>query len=131
MRTLLAGEGEGVCSGVGDGAVDCSGTIAGEGDSSEGGEGIGMGEACAAANLIRATEMTDATKVTMRSLSIVTPVHIRKNVVPPFAVTQKFFVHIVCDKLIVHTIESSKMVDCTFRGVFARGPGFHQKRPIA
>jgi len=33
IRTLLAGEGEGVCSGVGEGGTDCSGEIDGEGDS--------------------------------------------------------------------------------------------------
>ena len=33
IRTLLAGEGEGVCSGAGEGGTDCSGEIDGEGDS--------------------------------------------------------------------------------------------------
>jgi hypothetical protein len=48
MRTLLVGEGEGVCSAVGEGTIDCSGEIEGEGDSGVG-EGIGVGDSCAAA----------------------------------------------------------------------------------
>ena len=43
IRTLLAGEGEGVCSGVGEGGTDCSGEIDGEGDSPGVGEGVGVG----------------------------------------------------------------------------------------
>ena len=49
IRTLLAGEGEGVCSGVGEGGTDCSGEIDGEGDSPGVGEGVGVGDSCAAA----------------------------------------------------------------------------------
>ena len=41
IRTLLAGEGEGVCSGVGEGGTDCCGEIEGEGD--------GVGDSCASA----------------------------------------------------------------------------------
>jgi len=49
MRTLLAGDSEGVCSVVGDGVMDCSGEIEEEGDSSNVGEGIGGGDSCAKA----------------------------------------------------------------------------------
>ena len=49
IRTLLAGEGEGVCSGVGDGGTDCSAEIDGKGDSPAVGEGVGVGDSCAAA----------------------------------------------------------------------------------
>jgi hypothetical protein len=49
MRTLLAGEGEGVCSGVGEGGTDCSGEIEGEGDSPGVGEEVGVGDSCASA----------------------------------------------------------------------------------
>ena len=49
IRTLLAGEGEGVCSGVGEGGTDCSGEIDGEGDSPGVGEGVGVGDSCASA----------------------------------------------------------------------------------
>ena len=129
MRTLLAGEGEGVCSGVGEGGTDCSGEIEGEGDSPGVGEGVGVGDSCAAAI---ATKATQETKVRMwkrrsaiRDLSIISPVHVRKNVVAPFAVAQKFFIEIICDKLIVQTVETSKVIDRALSGVFARSPGFH------
>jgi hypothetical protein len=49
IRTLLVGEAEGVCSGVGDGGADCSGEIEGEGDSPSIGEGAGVGDSCASA----------------------------------------------------------------------------------
>ena len=45
MRTLL--EGEGVCSGVGEGGTDCSGEIEGDGGSPGVGEGVGVGDSCA------------------------------------------------------------------------------------
>ncbi len=130
IRTLLAGEGEGVCSGVDEGGTDCSGEIDGEGDSPGVAEGVGVGDSCAAAIATRMTtqerEMTIwKRRLAMRDLSIVAPVHVRKNVVPPFAVVQKFFIEIICDKLIVQTVEPSKVIDCALSGVFARSPGFH------
>jgi hypothetical protein len=129
IRTLLAGEGEGVCSGVGEGGTDCSGEIAGEGDSSDVGEGVGVGDSCAAAIATKATQESKVTiwkgRFAIRDLSIIAPVDVRKNVVPPFAVVQKFFIEIICDKLIVQTVEASKVIDRALSGVFARSPGFH------
>ena len=125
MRSLLAGEGEGVCSAVGEDAVECSGKTEEKGDSSLLGQGVGVDDSCAAATRRRAAEMIEATKVTMRNLSIVSPVHVWKNVVPPFAVVQKFFIEIICDKLIVQTVEASKVIDRALGRVFVRGPGFH------
>ena len=129
IRTLLAGEGEGVCSGVGEGGTDCSGEIDGEGDSPGVGEGVAVGDSCAA---VIATKATQESKVRMlkrrsaiRDLSIIVPVHVRKNVVPPFAVVQKFFIEVICDQLIVQTVEASKVIDRALSGVFARSPGFH------
>ena len=129
MRTFLAGEAEGVCSGVGEGGTDCPGEIEGEGASPAVGEGIGIGDSCAAAI---ATKTTQESKVTIwkrglaiRDLSIMSPVHVRKNVVAPFTVAQKFFIETIRDKLIVQTVEASKMIGCAFAGVFARGAGFH------
>ena len=129
IRTLLAGEGEGVCSGVGEGGTDCSGEIDGEGDSPGIGEGVGVGDSCAA---VIATKATQESKVRMlkrrsaiRDLSIIAPVDVRKNVVSPFAVAQKFFIEIICHKLIVQTVEPSKVIDRALSGVFARSPGFH------
>ena len=134
MRTLLAGEGEGVCSGVGEGGTDCSGEIEGEGDSPGVGEGVGVGDSCAAAIATKATQESKVRMLKRRSairdLSIISPVHVRKNVVPPFAVAQKFFIEIICDKLIVQTVEASKVIDRALSGVFARSPGFHQKCPV-
>jgi len=49
MRTLLAGDGEGVCSGVGDDGTDCSDEIEGAGDSSSVGEGVGDDGSCPSA----------------------------------------------------------------------------------
>src|SRR4029077_16233912 len=105
MRTLLAGEGEGVCSGVGEGGTDCSGEIEGEGDSPGVGEGFGVDDSCAAAVGKKATQESKVRMLkrlaAIRDLNIVAPVYVRKNVVPPFAVAQKFFIEIICDKLIV------------------------------
>ena len=125
MRTLLAGEGEGVCSGVSEDAGECSGKREGKGDASLLGQGVGVRDSCAAAIRGKAAEMIAATKVTVRNLSIVSPVHVWKNVVPPFAITQKFFTNHRGDKLIVQTIETSKVIDCALGRIFARSPCFH------
>lgn len=129
IRILLAGEGEGVCSWVGDGGTDCSGEIEGEGDPPGVGEEVGVGDSCAAAVATKATQESKVRmlkrRAAIRDLSIVAPVHVRKNVVPPFAVVQKFFIEIICDQLIVQTVEASKVIDRALSGVFARSPGFH------
>ena len=129
IRTFLADEGEGVCSGVGEGGTDCSGEIDGEGDSPGVGEGVGVGDSCAAAIAAKATQDTQVTiwkrRSAIRDLSIIAPVHVRKNAVPPFAVAQKFFIEIICDQLIVQTVEPSKVIDRALTGVFARSPAFH------
>src|SRR5215467_5850145 len=119
MRTPLAGEAEDVCSGVGERAVDCSGETEGEENSSVVGERIGVADSCPAAIRRKPIEMTQASEVTRRNLSIVAPVHLWKNVVPPFAIAQKLFIECIGDKLIVQTIEASKVTDCSFSGVFA------------
>jgi hypothetical protein len=49
MRTFFAGEAEGVCSAVGEGVRDSSGEIEDEKDSSNVGEGAGVGDSCASA----------------------------------------------------------------------------------
>ena len=129
MRTLLAGEGEGGCSGVDEGGTDCSGEIEGEGDSPGVVEEVGVGDSCAAAIATKATQESKMRMLKRRSairdLSIVPPVHVRKNIVPPFAIAQKFFIGIICDKLIVQMLEASKVIDRALRRVFARGPRFH------
>jgi len=131
IRTLLAVEGEGVCSGVAEGSTDWSGELEGEGEGDSTGisEGAGVGDSCAA---VIATHRKQKTNVRIwkrrseiRDLSIISPVHVRKNVVPPFAVAQKFFIKIICDKLIVQTVEASKVIDRALSSVFACSPGFH------
>ena len=47
MRTLLAGDAEGVCSGTGDGVIDSAGEIDNSGDSSVIGDRAGVGDSCA------------------------------------------------------------------------------------
>lgn len=130
IRTFLAVEGKAVCSGVGEGGTVCSGEIDGEGDSPGVGEGVGVGDSCAAAIATRMATQEREMKMwkrrsAIRDLSIIAPVHVRKNVVPPFAVAQKFFIEIICDQLIVQTVEPSKMIDRALSGVFAGSPGFH------
>jgi len=155
IRTLLAGEGEGVCSGVDEGGTDCSGEIDGDGDSPCIGEAVGGGNSCASvaeaahtrANTIRAwndvilgPESVRGRRIALRYFSVasrgvstsldmtsnvVSPVHVWKNIVPPLAVAQKFFIEIICDKLIVQTIEASKVINRALSRVFTRSPRFH------
>ena len=125
MRAPLAGEDGGVSSGVGEGTVVCSGKTEGKGDSSLLGQGVGVDDSCAAEIRKKAAEMIEATKVTICNLSIVSPVHVWKNVVPPFAVAQKFFTNHRGHKLIVQAIETSKMIDRALGRIFARSPCFH------
>lgn len=128
IRTLLAGDGEGVCSGVGEGGTDCSGEMETDGDSPGVGEGVAVGDSCAAAIAAKATHQSKIRilkpRSVIRDLSIVPPVHVRENIIPPFAVTQKFFIHIVCERLIVQTIEAGKVIDCALSRVFPRSVGF-------
>jgi hypothetical protein len=154
IRTFLDGEGEGVCSGLGEGGADCSDEIKAEGDSPSVGEGVGGGDSCATvaeaaqtiANTIRAwndvilSEAQGSRRSPLRYLSVasrdvstsldmtsnvVSPVHVWKNIVPPFTVAQKLFIEIMCHKLIVQTVEVSKVIDCALSRVFARSPSFH------
>ena len=123
------GEGEGVCSGLGEGGTDCCGEVDVDGDSPSIGEGVGEGDSCAAAVATKAAQESKARMLKRRSairdLSIVSPVHVWKNIIPPFAVAQKFFIEIVCDKLIVQTVEASKVIDRALSRVFARSARFH------
>ena len=62
MRTLLAGEGEGVCSDAGVGVRDSIGMGDKEGDSSSVAEGVGVWNSCASAaeakNTVRIAVLT-------------------------------------------------------------------------
>ena len=128
IRMLLAVEDEDVCSGVAEGGTDCSGEIEGDGGSPGVGEGAGAGDSCAAAIATQARQKTTVRiwkqRSAIRDLSIISPVHVRKNVIPPFAVAQKFFIGGIRDKLIVQTVEASKMIHRALSGVFAGSSGF-------
>ena len=126
MRTVLAGEAEGVCSGAG-GVVTDSGEIRGEGDSPGIAGEVGVGDSCAAAteakvatrnakliflvmssevetsrNLPKKVSRDSATSRGMTSgLDVVPPIHVWKKVVTRFAVAQKFFINLIDNKLIV------------------------------
>ncbi len=127
MRTVLAGEAEGVCSGAGGVVTDSSGEIRGEGDSPGIAGEVGVGDSCAAAteakvatrnakliflvmssevetsrNLPKKVSRDSATSRGMTSgLDVVPPIHVWKKVVTRFAVAQKFFIHLIDNKLIV------------------------------
>ena len=127
MRTVLAGEAEGVCSGAGGVVTDSSGEIRGEGDSPGIAVEVGVGDSCAATteakvatrnakliflvmssevetsrNLPKKVSRDSATSRGMTSgLDVVPPIHVWKKVVTRFAVAQKFFINLIGNKLIV------------------------------
>ena len=127
MRTVLAGEPEGVCSGVGRVVRDSFGEIRGEGDSRGIAEDVGVGDSCAAAteakvatrnakliflvmssevetsrNLPKKVSRDSATSRGMTSgLDVISPIHVWKKVVTRFAVAQKSFINLIGNKLIV------------------------------
>jgi len=127
MRTVLAGEAEGVCSGAGGVVTDSSGEIRGEGDSPGIAGEVGVGDSCAATteakvatrnakliflvmssevetsrNLPKKVSRDSATSRGMTSgLDVVPPIHVWKKVVTRFAVAQKFFINLIDNKLIV------------------------------
>ena len=112
MRTVLAGEAEGVCSGAGGVVTDSSGEIRGEGDSPGFAEEVGVGDSCAATTetkvatrnaklifLVMSSEVEtsrtlpkkvsrdSATSRGMTSgLDVVPPIHVWEKVVTRFAV---------------------------------------------
>src|SRR4030095_3377120 len=105
MRTALEGgaEGEGDCSGI---------VGETEGASSGVGEGVGAGDSCATA----ATANSNDARIGNRqsaigiSLNVIAPVYVWERVMRALAVTQKFFIDIVCNELIVQSIEAGKMI---------------------
>jgi hypothetical protein len=68
MRTPLAGEADGVCTGAGGAVMDSSGEITGEGDSPGIIKGVAVGDSCAAATEPKiATRNTKLTLLVMSS----------------------------------------------------------------
>ena len=66
-----------------------------------------------------------------KRLNIIAPVYVWESVVAPFTLAQKFFIDIVCRKLIVQSIEAGKMIHRAFGCVFACCSGFHEECPVA
>ena len=63
MRTLLAGDTDGVCSATGDGVADSAGEIDNSGNASVIGEGGGVGDSWAATAEINATSAKSETLI--------------------------------------------------------------------
>ena len=127
MRTVLAGEAEGVRSGAEGVVTDSSGEIRGEGDSPGIAGEVGVGDSCAATteakvatrntkliflvmssevetsrNLPKKVSRDSATSRGMTSgLDVISPIHVWKKVVTRFAVAQKSFINLIGNKLIV------------------------------
>ena len=141
MRTPRAGDaftfGEGV--GLGDGVAF------GVGDAV--GEALDLGDSCAIATETNAKpikimaltffvivaarcERRIISVTIMDAATVVAPIHVREKVVAPFAVAQKFFIDVVCRKLIVQSIETNKVIHGSLCGVLLCRSCFHQKRPV-
>ena len=62
--------------------------------------------------------------------NIVSPIHIRENVVAPFTVRQKTFVNISAAELVMEPIESEQMIGDSLRRIMFCGSGLDKKRPV-
>src|SRR5215469_15062134 len=105
MRTFLAGEAEGVCSGASGDVTDASGEGENDGDSC--GVGVGVGSSWATAITPMATHtatignppaLTRLRRAGLAALcdsNIIAPVHVWKEIIAPFTIAQKFLVNIV------------------------------------
>ena len=95
MRTLFAGEGEGVCSVVGEAARILPAKQTEKeilpGSAKELGWAIPVRLRFGGKRREIESENVER-RSAIRDLCIIAPVHVRKNVVPPFAVAQKFFI---------------------------------------
>jgi hypothetical protein len=80
IRTLLAGEAEGVCAGTGAGVGGSSGEMEWERDSSTVGEGIGVGDSCAKATDARTIISNAKVSLVVMSSEVETSLIFLKNV---------------------------------------------------
>src|SRR5438067_231944 len=97
-----------------------------------GGLGDGDGDSCAASWPITSrAQKTSPILFVRRRSNIATPIDVRENVVAPFAVGQKSFVHLPSHKLIIQPVEPQQMIGDSFCRVMFRSPGLDQKRPVA
>ena len=117
MRTLRAGELERLCCGAGED----------EGDGADEGDGEVVGDSCAKATVANINTYAIGSlqlALGIRS-NVILPVYVRKRIVAPFAIGQKFFIDGVGDNLIVQSIEANKVVLCSFCCVFPGRSRFH------
>src|SRR3954451_1439021 len=63
--------------------------------------------------------------------TVVPPIDLRENVVPPFAVRQKTFIDLSADELVMQPIEPQQMIGDSLRRVMFRGAGPDEKCPVA
>lgn len=144
MRTLRVGDAVGVmvdavvAVGVGvDVAAGVSVSVAGAGGISNG-VTVGVGTSCAKANAMVANSKSPLLlKIGNRQfaililLNVIAPIHVRENIIAPFAILQKDLIDLVGRELIVQTVESAQMFQRSLRRIFPGGAGFHEERPIA
>jgi hypothetical protein len=78
--------------------TDCAGATDGVIDSCAIADGVGIGDSCAE---VIWTQAAQTSPVTIRNLNIVPPIHIREQIVAPFAIAQEFVIDVIDDKLIV------------------------------
>ena len=83
MRTLLAGEAEGVCSGAGGGVIDSAGEIDKAGDSSGIADGVGVGGSWAKTIVPIAIHnaIIHNPQPAVRNSNIIAPVYVRKKII--------------------------------------------------
>src|SRR2546421_6807413 len=96
------------------------------------GDGDGDGDSCAASGSITSkAQKTSPILFVRRRSNIATPIDVRENVVAPFTVGQKSFVHLPSHELIIQPVEPQQMIGDSFCCVMFRGPGLDQKCPVA
>jgi len=119
MRTLRAGELEGLCCG----ASEDEGDGADEGD----GEDEAVGDSCAKATVANINTYAIGSlqlALGIRS-NVILPVYVWEKIVAPFAIGQKFLIDRVGHKLIVQSIEANEVILRPFRCVFPGRSRFH------
>src|SRR5436189_3848489 len=91
------------------------------------GDGDGDGDSCAASGPVTSrAQRTSVILFVRRRSNIATPIDVRENVVAPFAVGQKSFVHLPSHKLIIQPVKPQQMIRDSFCRVMFRSPGLDQ-----
>ena len=63
--------------------------------------------------------------------NVIPPVYVWEKVIAPFAIAQKFFIDMIRGELILQSVETTEVIQRSFRSVLFRCFGLHQKCPIA